>query len=151
MDSILWVLLWPHVWILRRLRVEGGIRPISPEELEPLLQVRALNDDADFDRFCLICDLTTTCQLGDIVISQWIPSRNVIKNVVAELKVGATNVLLHKRLHGSGTVNVDEAIDGIAEELGEKAARQAARMVRQERRLENFKRVIASVMSHKLQ
>jgi hypothetical protein len=144
LDSMLWVLFWPDAWVLRRLRVEGGIRSISPKEVETLLQERTINEDGNADRFYLICDLTTVCQLGDLVISEWIPSRNIFRNVVAELKVGSKNVVLHKRLHDPEIATIQDALDGIAGELGAKEAKQAARIVRQEKRLENFKRVIAT-------
>ena len=37
MDSMLWVLIWPNPWVLRRLRVNGGIKRIAPDTLEPLV------------------------------------------------------------------------------------------------------------------
>jgi len=53
----------------------------------------------------------------------WIPSRNAMKTVVAELKVGSINILLHGRLEG--TADVEHEITEISSELGPKAALQA--------------------------
>jgi len=77
---------------------------------------------------------------SDLIISMWIPSRNVMKIVVAELKVGSINILLRERLEG--TADVEHEIVEISSELGPKAALQAQRMVRQDRRLWNFVDVV---------
>jgi hypothetical protein len=142
-DSFLWVLVLPNWWILRRLRVEGGIKRIAPETLKPLLDALAARDERD-ESFSISCDLTTTAQLGDLIIAKWIPSRNAMKIVVAELKSGSMNILLHDRLRRVDTCDAQGKIAQISGELGQKAALQAERMLRQERRLKNFERVIAT-------
>ena len=143
-DGMLWVLIWPQRWLLRRLRLEGGIRRVNASAIEPLLEAVARAHSKPDETFLLICDLTTVAQLGDVIIAQWLPIRNAIKIVVAELKVGSTNILLRKRLHDSDLPDSNAAISKISEELGFKAARQATRMARQERRLKDFERVIAT-------
>ena len=145
MDGMLWVLIWPHRWVLRRLRLEGGIKRIDPIETEPLLESIAREHSKPDETFFLICDLTTVAQLGDLIIAQWNPDRNAMKIVVAELKVGRKNVLLSKRLHNPEAPDVDVAISKICQELGSNAAQQAARIARQERRLKDFIHVIAEV------
>jgi hypothetical protein len=142
-DSFLWVLVLPNWWILRRLRVDGGIKRIAPETLKPLLDALAARDERD-ESVSISCDLTTTAQLGDLIIAMWIPSRNVMKIVVAELKVGSMNILLRERLGRTDTSDAQDKIAQISGELGPKAALQAERMLRQERRLKNFDRVIAT-------
>ncbi|MGD0263967.1 MAG: hypothetical protein ABSD47_03305, partial [Candidatus Methylomirabilota bacterium] len=144
MDGMLWVLIWPHRWVLRRLRLEGGIKRIDPIETEPLLESIAREHSKPDETFFLICDLTTVAQLGDLIIAQWNPDRNAMKIVVAELKVGRKNVLLSKRLHNPEAPDVDVAISKICQELGSNAAQQAARIARQERRLKDFIHVIAT-------
>ena len=120
MDGILWVLVWPYPWILRRLRVDGGIKRIAPETLEPLLEVVTTHNAKRDNTFSIICDLTTTAQLGDLIIAVWLPSRNVTKIVVAELKVGPMNVLLRERLHQPNMSDVKCEIAKIAVEIGKK-------------------------------
>jgi hypothetical protein len=141
MDTMLWVVVYPNIWILRRLRVDGGIKRISPGTLEPLLKAIENRKNRD-ETLTVICDLTTTAQLGDLVIAMWIPARNLMKIVVAELKVGSMNILLRERLQRSGVSDPKAEITAISEELGTRAGKQAARMVRQEARLNNFERVI---------
>ena len=142
-DSFLWVLVLPNWWILRRLRVEGGIKRIAPVTLKPLLDALAARDERD-ESISISCDLTTTAQLGDLIIAKWIPSRNAMKIVVAELKTGSMNILLHDKLRKVDTCDAQSKIAQISRELGQKAALQAERMLKQERRLKNFERVIAT-------
>jgi hypothetical protein len=144
MDAILWVLVWPDWWILRRLRVDGGIKRIDPRTLEPLLSAIGHHEAKRDETVSVVCDLTTTAQLGDLVIAMWLPARNVMKIVVAELKVGKMNILLRERLQRSPTAEVGIEIEKISTDLGPGAAKQAERIVRQERRLRNFDRVIAT-------
>jgi hypothetical protein len=144
MDAILWVLVLPNWWLLRRLRVDGGIRRIDTATLEPLLTAVAGHETKRDETVSVICDLTTTAQLGDLVIAMWLPSRNVMKMVVAELKVGKVNILLRERLQRSSDLESGDEIRKISAELGRRAAKQAERIVRQERRLKNFDRVIAT-------
>jgi hypothetical protein len=140
-DTMLWVIVYPNFWVLRRLRVEGGIKRIAPETLEPLLRAIENRNESD-ETLTIICDLTTTAQLGDLVVAKWIPARGVMKIVVAELKVGSMNILLRERLKRLSDSDMKAEITAISEELGRKASEQAARMVRQETRLNNFERVI---------
>lgn len=144
MDSMLWVLVWPNRWVLRCLRVEGGIKQIAPDTLEPLPKALEGHREKRNETFSLICDLTTTAQLGDLIIAMWIPPRNDIKIVVAELKVGSMNILLHERLHRAEVSDVEAEITTISAEMGRKVGKQAARIVRQEKRLKNFENVIAT-------
>lgn len=144
MDAILWVLVWPDWWVLRRLRVDGGIKRIDPATLEPLLAAVGGREEKQGETVSVICDLTTTAQLGDLVIAKWLPSRNIMKIVVAELKVGKMNILIRERLQRSSDSESADEIRKISAELGRRAAKQAERIVRQERRLKNFDRVIAT-------
>jgi hypothetical protein len=138
-DAFLWVLVLPNWWILRRWRVEGGIKRIDPATLKPVLDALAARNERG-ESICISCDLSTIAQLGDLIIAMWIPSRNVMKIVVAELKVGSINILLRERLEG--TADVAHEIAEISSELGPKAAVQAQRMLRQDRRLKNFVNVV---------
>ena len=144
MDGILWVLIWPQRWLLRRLRLEGDIRRVNAGTIKPLLEAVDREHSKPDETFLLICDLTTVAQLGDVIIAQWNPERNAMKIVVAELKVGPTNILLRKLLHDSDLPDLNATISKISEDLGSKAAQQATRMARQERRLKDFERVIAT-------
>jgi hypothetical protein len=140
-DAFLWVLVLPNWWILRRWRVEGGIKRIPPETLKPILDALAARDERR-ESICISCDLSTIAQLGDLIIAMWIPSRNAMKIVVAELKVGSINIILRERLDGAS--DVPGEIARISSELGPKAVQQAQRMIRQDRRLKDFERVVAT-------
>lgn len=144
MDAMLWVLIWPRRWLLRRLRLEGHIRRVNVGTIKPLLEAVDRKHSKPDETFLLICDLTTVAQLGDVIIAQWNPDRNAMKIVVAELKVGATNILLRKLLRDSDLPDLNATISKISQDLGSKAAQQAARMAKQERRLKDFERVIAT-------
>jgi hypothetical protein len=141
-DAMLYLLIWPHYWILRRLRVEGGIKRVDPCVVEPLLEVVASKHSEVDEAIDLICDLTTVAQIGDLIMSRWNPAANDMKTVVAELKVGPMNQALYNRLHDPTSQGSGHVIAQIAQELGPTAARQATRMARQEARLNNFTRVL---------
>ncbi len=144
MDGILWVLIWPQRWLLRRLRLEGDIRGVNAGTINPLLEAVNREHSKPDETFLLVCDLTTVAQLGDVIIAQWNPKSNAMKIVAAELKVGPTNKLLHKLLHDSDLPDLNATISKISEDLGSKAAQQATRMARQERWLKDFEHVIAT-------
>jgi len=144
MDGMIWTLIWPNRWIVRRLRLEGGIRRVDPLTVQPLLDNISQRDYDSDDKISIICDLTTLAQLGDLIIAQWIPIRKSMKIVVAELKVGKKNVLLHKLLHDPQIKDENATISMILEDMGPKAAQQAKRMARQEKRLKDFTHVIAT-------
>jgi hypothetical protein len=143
MDGLLWVLIWPNRWILKRVRVELGIRSIDRGTLQPILEAaNSRNGTLPPDTFLLVSDLTTVVQLGDLVIAKWTPSRNSMKVTFAEIKYGKHNVLLWKRLHAETTEDEKSRASSIHTELGPKSAKQAERILRQERRLEDFDRLI---------
>src|SRR5208282_4902074 len=154
MDGMLWVLILPKLWLLRQLWLDGEIRPIDVSVIEPLLETVAREHLKPGETFLLICDLTTFAQLGDLIVAQWKPERNAMKIVVAELKTGRMNVLLHKLLHDPEKPDLDSAISKISHELVAKAEKrsqmerhlmkQAGRMIKQENRLKNFDRVITT-------
>jgi hypothetical protein len=143
-DGMLWLLFWPDKWILRRLRLEGGIRRVNVPGIKSILQAVADEHAKDKDAVWILCDLSTLAQLGDVIYAQWKPGRYRMKLVVGELKVGSKNILLHRRLHEPGTEDSALRIDSISKELGPKAAKQAKRMARQEQRLKEFEHVIAT-------
>jgi hypothetical protein len=143
MDGLLWVLIWPHRWILKRVRVELGIRSIDRTTLRPILEAaNKQNDTLSPDTFLLVSDLTTIVQLGDLVIAKWIPSRNSMKVTFGEIKYGSHNVLLWKRLHAEIPADEKSRVGSIEREFGPKSAKQAERMLRQERRLRDFNQLI---------
>jgi hypothetical protein len=143
MDGLLWVLIWPNRWILKRVRVELGIRSIDRATLKPILEAADNRNDAlPPDTFLLVSDLTTVVQLGDLVIAKWNASRNSMKVTFAEIKYGAHNVLLWNRLRAEITQDEKSTVSSIQTEFGPKSAKQAERMLRQERRLKDFDRLI---------
>jgi hypothetical protein len=144
LDAMLWVLVWPNRWVIRQLRLEGGIKRIDPSVVEPWLRAVSQEHSKSDETFLLLCDLTTVAQLGDLIIAKWNPNRNSMRIVVGEGKVGPRNVLLYKRLHDPAVPDQANAISKISQELGAKAAKQAQRMVKQEARLRNFGQVVAT-------
>jgi len=141
-DGMLWLLFLPDKWILRRLRLEGGIRRVNVDQIRELLNAIVDQHAKDEDTVWIICDLSTLAQLGDVIFAQWKPGCDRMKLVVGEFKVGQKNILLHERLHDPGTADLATRIAGISHELGPKAAKQAIRMARQELRLKNFEHVV---------
>jgi hypothetical protein len=143
-DGMLWLLFLPDKWILRRLRLEGGVRRVNVAEIRDLLKALAHQHAKDEDAVWIICDLSTLAQLGDVIYARWQPGRGRMKLVVGELKVGAKNILLHNLLHEPGTADLGVRIANISKQLGPKSAEQAIRMARQEQRLKNFEHVQAT-------
>ncbi len=143
LDGMVWVLIWPRRWVVPRIRLEGDIRRVDPATVEPLLNVVS-RWNLDSSDICILCDLTTVAQLGDLIVGHWIPERNAMNILFAELKVGPKNKLLYERLHDLELPDYDDAIAKISEELGPKAEQQARRIVKQEKRLKDFTHVIAT-------
>jgi hypothetical protein len=138
LDSMLWTLVWPQKWILRRYRIEGGKRKIDIKTIEPLLkEIEKRNDDS----LDLICDPTTIAQLGDLIIFKWDAKRNVVNSIIAELKVGPKNVFLCDLLKDTD----EKDLDGVLSKLTNtdpQLAKQAKRILRQEDRLKNFENIV---------
>lgn len=142
-DSMLWVLIWPDRWLIRRLRIEGGIRPLLPSEIKPLLET-SVKEKQDPESFILICDLSTVCQHGDIVLARWTPESDSVSLTVAELKTGDVNRALHERLKLLKEADIPTEIAKIEREMGLRTGKQAARMARQQREMRNFNRILAT-------
>ncbi len=140
LDSMLWTLVWPQKWILRRYRIEGGTRRIDIKTIEPLLKLEEKdNKDGSFN---LICDLTTVVQLGDLIILKWDPGKNVVNSIIAELKVGTKNVFLGDLLKHANEDNIDDTLSKLAN-TDPHLEQHARRFLRQKARLENFENIIS--------
>lgn len=143
-DGMLWTLFLPNKWMLRRLRVEGGIRRVNSAEIPKLLEAVAHQHAKGDDDIWISCDLSTIAQIGDVILAKWMPGRNRMMILVVEMKIGPKNEIIYNRLREVEISGLEDEISNISTELGPKAGKQAARMARQMRRLTNFKHVLAT-------
>jgi hypothetical protein len=151
-DGMLWLLFWPKKWVLRRLRLEGGIKRVNVSQVRELLEAVAHQHAKNEETIWIICDLSTPVQLGDVIYARWTPGCSNMKLTVGELKVGPINRRLHELLHAPRSGDINLAVSKIACDLASGKGTQVqkerhlkeqlVRMARQEQRLKNFERVL---------
>lgn len=135
MDGILWVLL-SKPWIMRALARNEYAEHPDPDELKKLLSIaHDLNKKAERE-IHLVSDLTTTCQIGDLIRIRW--DENGAYMRLQEIKTGRINDRLGDLIESQGGNLSEEDLAKIESELGCDAKEQAERMVRQRERFQKF-------------
>lgn len=131
-DAVVYIACEGYVWFIRRLSLQDNPRPIAPRTLAPLITQATRLNERDPCTLYLICDLTTTAQIGDLIeVSFDAQLRKRVRLV--ELKEGKVNRILMEKL---GAVTGPENTLSIGETMGTKAAQQADRMLRQKARMQ---------------
>jgi hypothetical protein len=140
-DSILFGIIRGETWLLRRFTVDLEIHNIDPIVLERTIKVAVSRNREDRLKFNLVSDLTTVVQIGDLIEID-LTSQGDRKWTVIELKEGRVNELLAGKLVETAEVPTRADIESIRESLGNSAPKQAQRMVRQQKRMRELKRVV---------
>jgi hypothetical protein len=138
-DSILFAMIRQKNWLFRRFTINLGVNQIDPTVLNRAVQVAVDRNREDRMKFNLVSDLSTVVQIGDLIEVDATPQGGGNWKVI-ELKEGKMNEVL------SGLVGREEVskdiIAGIRSTLGDKAANQAHRMVKQIRRMRELERIV---------
>jgi hypothetical protein len=142
-DAILSVITRLDTWVLRRLVLDDQIREIDPVVLHKTLDIAKRRNAENRLRFSLIADLTTVAQVGDLIEVSF-DSRDPRWKII-ELKEGKVNDLLSVLLKENRSPTEEQDLyDEIAAVVGEHTAKQAKRMMRQIKRLEQVEELITT-------
>lgn len=141
-DGILFSLVGFSPWILRRLILEPRIRRIDPQIMKRTLDKASALNAANRYKFALVSDLTTVVQVGDLVQIDFEVAASRRWRLL-ELKEGKLNELLTGVLESlpEEEEHKTEGIERLRERLGDRAVKQALRMMRQESRLTEVHRI----------
>jgi len=138
-DSILFTMIQQQNWLLRRFTIDLKIHAIDPEVLNRTVQIAVDRNREDRMKFNLVSDLSTVVQIGDLIEID-ASVRGGGKWKVIELKQGKMNELISGIL-GLKSSSAD-AVVAVKTSLGEKAEKQAHRMIRQVRRVGELERIV---------
>jgi len=131
LDAIVYFMCGQYVVFIRRLALRDDVRPIDPEGLAHIVELAGRLNEQDPKSVYLAADLTTSVHIGDLVqIEADSPLRWCVR--ILEVKEGNINRILAEKLAAG------ESPEDLGGDMGDKAARQAERMLRQQRRLEGF-------------
>lgn len=140
-DSVLYTMVGRESWVLRRMILSDRIRRIDPRVLEHTARIAAERNRADRMKFNVVADLTTVVQIGDLVEIDWtIPGEK--KWRLVELKEGKINEILSGLIESKDGVLSIEDIELIRKTLGRHAPKQAMRMMTQQGRLREFRKLL---------
>lgn len=140
-DAILFQVLYPEHRAIRYFSTEKRLRDIDPEVLRRTADTAYRLNRADRLKFNVICDLTTMAHVGDLVEvdrSDLVPG----KWQVIELKDGRMNKILSNILAQKRQPLSHTDFNNLTQSLGNKAAQQAQRMLRQQDRIDNFRQIL---------
>jgi hypothetical protein len=142
-DAILFQVMWPEHRASRYFATEERLHEIDPVVMKRTAErVHRFNRE-DRMKFHVLCDLTTIAQIGDVVRVDRTDPRSRDWAVI-ELKEGRMNEVLSGILKEKANTLADADLGHITNTFGEKAAKQAQRMVRQVARTENFVNILTT-------
>lgn len=133
LDAVVYLVCDQYVWFVRRLALRDDVAPIDLSTLARAVEEATRRGEREPDTLHLAADLTTSVQIGDL-LEAFVDSELRWHVRVVEIKDGRINRILEERLGDHDMVS-HETLLTIRSELGAKAADQAARMLRQRRRL----------------
>jgi len=142
-DSILCTMIRNQTWILKRLIVHKDLQRIDPAALSETLRFAVERNGEERMRFSLVVDMTTFAHLGDLIEIDLTGESSSLWKVI-ELKEGRVNELLSGILDQKQWALTEDDLKDIGATLGEKAPKQALRMVRRRKRLNQVKKIIES-------
>jgi hypothetical protein len=139
-DAILAHLVIKEPWILRRMQTADEIPRIDPSVLERTIQIASDLNRENRSAFHLVSDVTTAVQIGDLIRLSF--DEGPKKWEVIELKEGKVNEIIEEIIGEQPTKQQSEAMSRVEEQMGQKAAKQMRRMLRQrsrEQEIEKFR------------
>jgi hypothetical protein len=140
-DSILYAVIKGENWLLRRLNVDLTIHSIDPDVVDRTVKIAAERNRENRLKFSIVSDLTTVVQIGDLIeIDMTTEGRGSWR--VVELKEGHVNELLAGLIEQGRFGQKREGRKPEDYSLGQKAIKQAQRMVRQRSRVSELERII---------
>lgn len=140
-DAILINILHFEMWILRRVIVEDRIRRVDPKVLSRTCKIASHRNSESRYRFSVISDLTTVVQIGDLVEVNLTPGTQKGWRII-ELKEGKMNEILSGILEDRNAGSSEQAIDEARSLYGPHAAKQARRILAQQKRMNDFRQII---------
>jgi hypothetical protein len=140
-DSILFALIQQENWLLRRFTIDLTIHNIDPVVLNRTVQVAVERNREDRLKFNLVTDLSTVAQIGDLIEID-VTAQKARKWKVIELKQGTMNEVLSGLIGQETSKPSSEVVKAVRKSIGEKAAKQAQRMIRQVQRMGELERIV---------
>jgi hypothetical protein len=140
-DAILATMFRFQTWMMRRLVIDPKTPRPPSDALRETLEYAIERNAANRLRFCLVADLTTYVQLGDLIEIEIDPARGIRMSIV-ELKEGKVNELLHEYLQEKKFQLNPADLEELRADLGKHAPRQALRMLSQFRVLREVEKII---------
>jgi hypothetical protein len=138
-DSILCVILMPDTWVLRRLSIGLDIKRIDPEVLLHTVEVAVDRNREDRMRFSIVSDLTTVIGMGDLFEVDRAHGR---RYTLLELKEGKVNELITDIMETQPGELTSGDVDQLFQEHDESVKKQAHRVFRQARRLDQLTQIL---------
>ena len=140
-DSIARVILHPDEWALKHLALEDRVKRFDPKDLTQTIREATKRNKSDRMKFNLVCDLTTGIHIGDLIEVDR-SARGKRSWQLIELKQGKINAILTSAIEEKQGQLSDEDLDHLRAALGDKAEKQARRMLRQRSRQSEVKRMV---------
>jgi hypothetical protein len=140
-DSILFTIIEQQNWLFRRFTVDMQVHNIDPDVLGRTVQIAVDRNRDDRMKFSLVSDLSTVVQIGDLVEID-LTSEKERKWRVIELKEGQVNEKLAGLIDREKPENRIDLPEKLKSTLSDKAVKQARRMVKQGRRMDELKRIV---------
>jgi hypothetical protein len=140
-DSILFTIVAHENWLFRRFTIDMQVHGIDPDVLSRTVQTAVERNRDDRMKFSLVSDLSTVVQIGDLVEID-VTSEKQRKWRVIELKEGKVNEKLAGLIDQEKPENKTDLPERLKTTLPDKAVRQARRMIKQGRRMDELTRIV---------
>lgn len=131
LDVIVWMVCEQYVWLVSRLLRKGDLQQIDPETLPGIVARATRLNESDPYTLHLASDLTTVVQIGDLLEASIGADRRWHISLV-ELKDGEVNRKIAAELAD------DRGPEDIRATMGDKAAQQAERILKQQGRMKGL-------------
>jgi hypothetical protein len=142
-DSILFAMVYAQNWLFRRFTIDLTIHDVDPVVLQRTIRLAAERNRDNRMAFNLVSDLSTVVQIGDLIEID-LTAERARKWRVVELKEGRMNEVLSGLIAREAAQPAEAVVETVKGAIGEKAGKQAQRMMRQARRLRELERIVDS-------
>lgn len=140
-DGIIYLILAPDEWILRRFQIHEQIHRVDPDVLSRTLDIASARNAETRYRFSVVSDLSTSIQVGDLIEIEFPPGAPRRWTVV-ELKGGKTNDLLSGILEQRTQGSANAAAPVLP--LTRSQTQQFQRMTRQQQRQRELEKILTT-------
>jgi hypothetical protein len=140
-DSIPFTIVAQGNWLFRRFTIDMQVHNIDPDVLGRTIQIAVERNRNDRMKFSLASDLSTVVQIGDLIEID-VTFEKQRKWRVIELKEGKVNEQLAGLIDQERPENKTDLPEKLRTTLPDKAVKQARRMVRQSRRMDELRRIV---------